>query len=405
MEKLKNILAKIAEKTNNIKALQYIQKSLAMMLPVTLVGSLFSLLTGFPFEPWTNFINSTGLADAFNLVYNSTYGYMSLILAFCMAYQYAVANKQRKNALACGIMAVCCFLISCGNNSATYIGTMGMLGAFVVGGLVGWCFKKLIEADITIKLPEGVPPMVSQSFVALIPSLTVCLVFMILNFVLGLTGLGTVQDIIYNLVRVPLTTVGANGVGEFILVVYCTMLWFFGIHGGMIMMPIIMVIFMEKTMGNLAAYTAGQPLPNMFTGTVLLGEGFAINLAIILFSHREELKQIAKIGLVPYLFNISEPTNFGVPVIMNPNFFLPYLLGPVIGWVVTHGAQWIGFLGYNNGTSVAWTLPTTVQAFFYYGWQGIVVNLVVTAIMFLLYIPFVKMNDAALDKADSEAND
>ena len=158
-------------------------------------------------------------------------------------------------------------------------------------------------------------------------------------------------------------------------------------------------------MGNLAAYTAGQPLPNMFTGTVLLGEGFAINLAIILFSHREELKQIAKIGLVPYLFNISEPTNFGVPVIMNPNFFLPYLLGPVIGWVVTHGAQWIGFLGYNNGTSVAWTLPTTVQAFFYYGWQGIVVNLVVTAIMFLLYIPFVKMNDAALDKADSEAND
>ena len=267
MEKLKNVLAKIAEKTNNIKALQYIQKSLAMMLPVTLVGSLFSLLTGFPFEPWTNFINSTGLADAFNLVYNSTYGYMSLILAFCMAYQYAVANKQRKNALACGIMAVCCFLISCGNNSATYIGTMGMLGAFVVGGLVGWCFKKLIEADITIKLPEGVPPMVSQSFVALIPSLTVCLVFMILNFVLGLTGLGTVQDIIYNLVRVPLTTVGANGVGEFILVVYCTMLWFFGIHGGMIMMPIIMVIFMEKTMGNLAAYTATKHVHrNSITG-------------------------------------------------------------------------------------------------------------------------------------------
>ncbi len=403
MEKLKAVLAKIAEKTNNIAALQYIQKALAMMLPVTLVGSLFSLLTGLPFTPWTNFINSTGLVNAFNLVYNSTYGYMSLILSFCMAYQYAVSNKQRKNALACGIMSVCCFLISCGDNSASYIGTMGMLGAFIVGGLVGWIFKKLIEANITIKLPEGVPPMVSQSFVALLPSLTVCLVFMVINFALSFTSFGTLQDIIYALVRVPLTAVGANAFGEFVLVVYCTMLWFFGIHGGMIMMPIIMVIFMEKTMGNLAAYTAGQPLPNMFVGTVLLGEGFAVNLAILFASHRKELKEIAKIGIVPYLFNISEPTNFGVPIIMNPNFFIPYLLTPIIGWVLTHGAQLIGFLGYNNGTSVAWTLPTSVQAFFYYGWQGAVVNLLVTFVTFLLYIPFVKMNDAALDKADAEA--
>ena len=154
---------------------------------------------------------------------------------------------------------------------------------------------------------------------------------------------------------------------------------------------------------NLAAYQAGQPLPNMFVGMVLGGEGLAVNLAILLFSHRKELKEIAKIGIIPYIFNISEPTNFGIPIIMNPNFFIPYLITPVIGWVLTHGFQLIGFLGYNNGTQVAWTLPTTVQAFFYYGWQGAVVNIIISICVFLLYIPFVKMNDASLDRADAEA--
>ena len=405
MDKIKNTLQVIADKTNNIKMLQYIQKALAMMLPVTLIGSIFTLLTGFPFEPWTNFINKTGLADAFNSVYNNTYGYYSLILAFCMAYQYSLANKQRKNALTIGIIAICSFLVSCGGNTAGYIGTTGMLGAFVVGCLAAWICRKLIEANITIKLPEGVPPMVSQSFVALIPALVTLTTFMVINLVLGFLpeSWRTLQDVIYNLVRVPLTKVGANGFGEFIMFVYCSMLWFFGIHGGMIMMPIIMVVFMEKSMANLAAYQAGQPLPNMFVGMVLGGEGLAVNLAILLFSHRKELKEIAKIGIVPYIFNISEPTNFGIPIIMNPNFFIPYLITPVIGWVLTHGFQLIGFLGYNNGTQVAWTLPTTVQAFFYYGWQGAVVNIIISICVFLLYIPFVKMNDASLDRADAEA--
>ena len=404
MDKIKNTLAKIAEKTNEIKALQYIQKSMAMLLPITLIGSLFSLLNALPFEWWTNLLNSTGLSSHFSNVYTCTYGHYSLFVAFCMAYQYCCLNKQRKNAVACGIIAICAFLATCPvGDTSGYIGTTGMLGAMIVGGVSAWIYKTLIEKDITIKLPEGVPPMVAQSFISLIPSLVVIVVFMLLNIVCSVIGLVSVQDVIYTIVRVPLTAVGANAVGEFILTVYCTILWFFGIHGGMIMMPVLNVIFMENQMANLEAFNAGATLPNMFVGTVIMGSGIALNLAILVASHRAELKQIAKIGIVPYIFNISEPTAYGVPVILNPNFFIPYLLSPIISWCVTHGAQLIGFLGYNNGTTVAWSMPTTLQTFFYYGWQGAVVNILVTVLIFLMYIPFVKMNDAALDKADAEA--
>ena len=102
-----------------------------------------------------------------------------------------------------------------------------------------------------------------------------------MNFIMARTPLVSFQDMLYTLVRIPLTNVGANGFGEFVMVVYCTMLWFFGIHGGMLMMPIIQVVFMDKIMENLAAYTAGTALPNMFVGTCLLGEGLAVNLAVI----------------------------------------------------------------------------------------------------------------------------
>ena len=404
MEKLRNTLAVFAEKMNNIKTLQIIQKALAMIMPVTMIGALFSLLSGLPFDPWQNLINSTGLASAFNLVYNCTYGYYSLILAFCMAYQYCVANKQRKNALAAGILALCAFLISCPDGGAgTYIGTMGMLGAMIVGIFTGWLFKVLVEKNITIRLPEGVPPMVSQSFVALIPSAVICLVFMVLNFILAKTSLESLQTLIYTVVRVPLTVVGANAVGELVMVVYCTLLWFFGIHGGMVMMPIIQVVFMEATMANMNAYAAGLPAPNRYIGMVLLGEGFAANIAILIASHRAEIREIAKIGFVPYIFNISEPTNFGVPIIMNPNFFVPYCITPFVGFLMTHGAQWIGFLGNSSCISAGWTMPVTVQALFYYGWRGAVVNILITIVMTLIWIPFVKRNDAALDKADLEA--
>lgn len=403
MDKLRNCLGVFADKMNSFKALHVIQRALAMIMPVTLIGSLFSLLSGFPAQAWQDFITSTGLIGSFQLVYNCTYGYYSMFIAFCIAYQYCSMNKQKKNALAAGIMAICAFMISCpSDNLAGYIGTTGILGAMIIGYFVGWLFNKLITKNITIRMPEGVPPMVSQSFVALIPAALICTIFMILNFLLAKTSLISCQDMIYQLVRVPLTVVGANFAGEFIMVVYCTLLWFFGIHGGMLMMPIISVVFMDKIMANLNAYTVGAPLPNMFVGTVLLGEGLAINLAIILFSRRKELKNIAKIGFVPNIFNISEPTNFGLPIIMNPNFFIPYLMTPIIGFTITHLAQAIGFLGFNTGVSVAWTLPTTVQAYFYYGWQGIVVNLLITVICFLIYIPFVRRNDATLEKADTE---
>lgn len=405
MEKLKEVLAAIADKTNKIKVLQYMQKALAMLLPVTLVGSIFALLAGLPFDAWTNFLETTGLGTHFTNVYNCTYGYYSLFLAFCMAYQYCLINKQRKSAVPAGIIAVGAFLITCPvGDPSIYIGTAGMLGAMVVGGLTGWAFKFFIERNITIKMPEGVPPMVAQSFIALIPASVVIIVAMILNTICSYVGLGSLQDIVYTIVRVPLTTIGANAIGEFVITMYCCLLWFFGIHGGMVVGPIVSVIFMDNCMANLAAYTAGEPMPYMFTGGILMGMGLATNLAILVASHRAEVKEVAKMGIVPYIFNIQEPTSFGVPIITNPNFFIPYVFSGVISWIITHGAQAIGFLGYCNCASVNWTVPSPIAAFLNYGWQGTVVDLIITVVTFFLFIPFVKMNDAALDKADAKVN-
>lgn len=175
-------------------------------------------------------------------------------------------------------------------------------------------------------------------------------------------------------------------------------LWFLGIHGGMTVGPIMMMLFMQVQMENLTAFQAGQPLPHMVIGDALsYGTGsLPLLLAILIFAKSQQLRTFGKIAIVPAFFGVDEPAYFSVPMILNPMFFIPWVLfSPTLAVFGTHLLKMVGLLSFSNGTGGqnAANLPFFVGNTMNYGIGGLIWGLIFFVIIVAAYVPFVKVYD------------
>lgn len=160
---------------------------------------------------------------------------------------------------------------------------------------------------------------------------------------------------------------------------------------------------------NAAALAAGQAIPNIY-GTGLLntiqagGIGATLGLAILLcvFAKSKRYKELAKVAIIPQIFNIGEPLLFGIPIMLNPLLFIPYIGGVVVNTVLAYGAMAIGIVGLPNGVNPSWTMPLGLQALLGISTpvKGLILQIVILAVDMLIWYPFVKMIDkqALLDE-------
>lgn len=214
---------------------------------------------------------------------------------------------------------------------------------------------------------------------------------------ISFTTHGSLSSLIYSIVQKPLSFLGANIVASMIIVAFIELLWFFGIHGVIAVMPVLMLVFYEPQLANLAAFSAGEPLPYLFTMGFILGNrgarSFAVSLLCIFMAKSERLKAVGKIGFIPALFGISEPIKFGIPQVLNIRMLIPLMLTPAVSvfsaWLLTI----IGFLPYHNGVSLPTGFPIIAGGFLTNGWQGIIAQLVQLILCIIVYIPFIKSQD------------
>ena len=116
-------------------------------------------------------------------------------------------------------------------------------------------------------------------------------------------------------------------------------------------------------------------------------------LALMLFSKRVAAKKISKIALMPAIFNISEPITFGLPIILNPLYFIPWLLAQPLAFYIGYFFIKIGFIApiVNN---VPWTVPTLISGLLYTGSiNGLIVQAVIVIVTTAIYIPFIKVDN------------
>ena len=422
MQKFIDKLLVISSKFAQLKFLNIIQGSFMMIMPVTIVGSLVALLRGLPIDAWQAFLASSGLYTTLSTLYTFTVGFLSVYVVFSIGYQYAVRNGLDRQAIAIGFFSLASFFIvtpytpgegpyGAATFTSDWTGATGMFCAIIIAFLTGWIFKLCKKGNITIKLPDQVPPGVANQFTAQIPGALVLLVMMVLGMVVAKTPYGNIQSLIYGVISMPIQNLGANIWGQYFLSLFIGLLWFLGIHGGLAGMPVMMLLFTQLQYENLAAYQAGAALPNWVTGSALSISNGSLPLivAMLLFAKAESNKTISRIAVLPALFGVDEPAYFGYPMILNPIFFIPWTIAncTVTCWG-TYLLQALHLLPYYNGVSAGGGfMPFFITNLTGYGISGMFWGFVLFAILVLICTPFVKAYDKQKleeEKAQLEAN-
>lgn len=408
---LEKVLMPITNYMNRNKYICAIRDSFSIMMPVIIVGS-FALLFNIFVCTKTGLAQFEGLAwlenysKIFSTVNFTCISCMALWLVFLMGYQ--LGEKQNK-LLSALITTVCFLVVSDQENLLSNLGASALFLAFFVAILSNLIFVNLMRFEkIKIKLPDSVPPMIARSFNSLIPAWITITVFGIFAGTLyGATGL-YINTIIYNVIQVPFNQIIGSQIGVSIIVVLSQLLWWTGIHGHMAMNVIAKPVRTAALAANIAAVSAGLVPEEFYTlayvhlFTNLGGSGIVISLAlaILVFSKRQEYKDITKLSMIPLICGISEPMVFGLPIMLNPIFLIPFVLVPLITANIGYYAITSGFLVSSYVESVA-GMPLFIQQFLGFSgqWQAILLTVVVLVIGFLSYAPFVILSNK---KTESE---
>ncbi len=406
-EMLEKVLGPITTWMNSNKYVCAIRDAFTIMMPIVIVGS-FALLFNI------YICSSTGLAKYESLSWLANYSKMfstvnyaciscmALWLTFLMGYK--IGNKNEQNPLLMALISTTCFLVvSDQDNLSSSLGATALFLSFFVTIFSSMLFMKLMSFEkIKIKLPDAVPPMIANSFNALIPTFITITVFGLLAGILyGTTGL-YLNNIIYNVIQVPFNQVVGSQIGVSIIVVLSQLLWWTGIHGHMAMNVIAKPVRTAALAANIAAVSAGLVPKEFYTlayvhlFTNLGGSGIVISLAlaILAFSNRKEYKEITKVSMIPLICGISEPMVFGLPIMLNPVFLIPFVLVPLITANIGYYAITSGFLTASYVESVA-GMPMFIQQFLGFSgqWQALFLTVVVIVVGFIGYAPFVLISN------------
>lgn len=410
-----NFFEKLEEPLNNFGSNKYL-KSLSggMMatLPITLIGSIASLLNTIPVDFIRNGIQALGLGMILNNVYALTMGMLALYAAFFIAKSVVQQFSPDEDSSLVGVTSLLSFLIltplmllpdGVGVIPITWLGAQGVFSAIIVGLFVGRVYVLIREKGWFIKMPAGVPAMVTATFEGLIPSIIISTFFVIVSRLFESTSFGTFHNVIYTILQKPLTSIGGSFSAMLLLCIFGQLLWFFGIHGTSVIFPIAMPIWMTMDVQNLEAVMAGVQPPNIigaaFFSTVTFG-GTALGLVInMLMSKSKQYKQLGKISIVPALFGITEPVIFGTPLVMNFKFAFPFIFNNAIALCIAYGLTVLGIVPRFIGAQSPMGLPVGFSAAMQGSIMIIVLQLMIQVISILLWRPFFKMQEKeALEK-------
>ncbi len=414
-EKRKGLLYRLYERMNNSKLLLCIRSSLIMLIPVLVIGSMALMLKSLPIEAYQQFIQSFGggiLENFLNLIYAATFHvlslYVTLSVAICYTQQIAGDNKHTLGPVVSSLVA---FVIMSGTldngvNLDTW-NASGMFTAVVSSLLASYCYdiisKKMKK---TIRLfTEGDDEIFRNTLGSLLPTAIVAILAAAFNALVMLCFDGNNLQMVFEYYLIQLFDNMGRNMGTVVLFEFLTQLmWFFGIHGNNVLEPVCENIFEPAMDRNQELLEQGLAATEIYSKTfldtfVLMGGSgcvMCLLVAILVFSKRRNNRKLAKIAAIPGFFNISEMITFGLPIVFNPIFFIPYLLTPIVLALISSLAIQIGLVPIPIH-HVEWTTPVLWSGYAATGSiAGSILQIVNLVIGTLIYAPFVRIFDKQL---------
>lgn len=407
IEKISELMFKLGQ--NNI--LQAISGGMMMTMAISLGAAIFSLLGNFPVSSVATFFSEVGLTPHFQAVYNGSMGILSVVVVITVAFNYAKSlNVNQGTAI---LFALAGFFIlipqTVGEGdavisafSASLLGSSGLFMAMLLGILMPLLYAKLSKGGkLNFKLPDSVPPMVSQSLAPVFIGIIILTILFILRVGFAYTPFNDAFNFINTVVGAPITSIGGSVVGFLIVATLMPLLFFFGIHPSAVAAafspvrtPIILGAIESFNNGEVVENSA-ELITYFFSQIDATGNTLGFLIAILIVSKSVRYKNMTKLSIAPNVFNINEPVIFGFPIVLNPTLFIPFVLSPLVSGLIGLVAFNIGFISSVTPPAffLPWTTPKVITAFVLAGWQGAVVWIICLVAMIALYLPFVKMLD------------
>lgn len=394
--------------------LDSISKGLMGTLPITMIGSIALLLAVLPIPAWTELIGNIGVTPYLLAASTLTTSCLSIYASFLIGYR--LAHHLQVDEIPAGLISLFAFFIATpltdGALTMSYMGAQGLFTALIASLLATRIYAALMNCDkIKIKMPPSVPGMIATTFSTMIPAIFVGVIFIAIAVVFSYTPWGSFAEMVYSLVATPLMNVGGSIWSLVAIVLVQMILWFFGIHGSLVVGTVISAVYMPMALENMELYAAGTPaseLPHILGNTFYAiyagigGAGGTLSLLIImfLFAKSKQNKELAKLAGIPGIFVINEPIVFGYPLILNPIMAIPFIITPIVQILIPYFATAIGLIPPLTGVQVPFGLPVIVNGFMAGGWTAALMQIIDIAVGCLIWLPFFKISDAQMYKEE-----
>lgn len=413
MDQVFDKLLAVAAKFGNNRQLSNLRDGFATFMPFVIMGSLALMFSSVIIQPnsiladWCGAEEGNALYDGwstfsffvnplFQGLTDATTNFMAIYLSFFFGY-YTLRSYGDDKPIFGGAISLAAFLlfrpVAAAGGATTFLGTGGLIMAIVTGLTASTLYFKLSKIEaLKIKMPDGVPPAVGNAFGALLSVFITLACFGAVQPIWGAimyaAGPGKAGDLVVNpeyyyifnaintYLAVPFQGLTDTIWAVFIICLFVDIFWFLGLHGSNIMNPVILTAWMPGLIGNMdavsthgsvqAAIDAGADLSTWngatFAAFCLVGGGgycAALTLPMSVLSKNPASKAVARLSLPPSVFNISEPMVYGIPLMLNVVYMVPFLfIMPTIG-SLTFLVTSLGLM-YPATVYPAWIMPGIV---------------------------------------------
>ena len=425
IKQLEKFLVPLAEAIGKNKYLVSIRDGFLITTPILIAGSIFLLIGEFPWPALNEWMGSiivdqkTGanLTSFIEKPAGATFSIMAIFAVIAIAYSFA--KQMKTNKIFGSATAVMSWLllmpysidgvtkiggkevpVSLEGIPLNWVGAKGIFIGIIVSFLAVHIYAFIEKKGWVIKMPPGVPPTVVESFAALIPAMFVMIFFFLINLILGFLGTNAFQ-VVFDILQTPLVHLGGTLGALLIAFLFNGLFWFFGINGGAVVGAVYGPVLATLSLENVEFFKNGVGSPNIVNEqfyelfVVYGGAGSTLSLiiAMLFFCKSKRITELGKLALIPGIFGINEPIIFGLPMVLNPVMFLPFLLIPIFNILVGYTSMAMKLVPITNGVTIPWTTPPVISGFLATDWRGAVLQIILIIIGIFLYMPFIKAMD------------
>lgn len=397
-----------------------VRRGMIYLIPILMIGSLALVIMGFPVPSYQMKMEEWFGRDWKNfLIYikDGSFNMYSLLLVVCISYTFAseYCEKIKSNVppILVSAVSLCSFAAIIGISKNGFdISSFGVAGTFIAL-LVTYLSSSLFIRLSVIRFPrmksytDGADSTFQYAMAAIFPAAVTILFFALIDQALvEFFGINDVQIILTQSMGRIFQSIHSPFLSSVLFIFLVQIFWFFGIHGSNVLEQVAKNLFSSAMISNQVSLYSGQEPTHIFTRTFLdsftlmggCGASLCLVFAILFIGKHRNIRKHAKISFIPVLFNVNELIVFGMPIVLNPIYLIPFIFVPLLLVTTTYIAMLLGLVPYTCHP-VEWTTPIVLSGYLSTGSiRGSLLQIFNLILGTLCYVPFVKADELVTNR-------